>query len=156
MLKTMRKSHSRAAMLGILALLAGCDRSPKVEAADAVITLPALAGQPGAAYFRLESRAPGERLLRIETDAATRAELHETMTNGNMAGMAPLASASFDADGTLDFQPGRRHAMLFGIRPGVAVGSKAKIMFHFEKAPPVTITAEVRGPGQGHVDHSGH
>ena len=152
----MRKSHSRAATLALLALLAGCDTSPRVEAEDAVITLPALAGRPGAAYFRLETNQAGDRLLKVETDAAARAELHETMTKGGMAGMAPLASAPFDADGTLAFTPGGRHAMLFDMKPGFAVGSKAKITFTFEKAPPVTILADVRGPGQGSADHQGH
>ncbi|WP_158266605.1 copper chaperone PCu(A)C [Allosphingosinicella deserti] len=152
----MRKSHSRQAMLGFLAVLAACDTSPRVEAEDAVITLPALAGRPGAAYFRLETNQAGDRLLRVETDAAGRAELHETMTAGGMAGMAPLASAPFDTDGTLAFTPGGRHAMLFDMKPGFAAGSKAKMTFTFEKAPPLTIVADVRGPGQGSADHQGH
>jgi copper(I)-binding protein len=153
MLKKMRKSHSPAVAFLAITLLAGCDRSPAVSVEDAVITLPALAGQPGAAYFRLETNAPPERLVRIETDAGTRVEMHETVMEGATAGMKALSTAQFDADGTLAFAPGRRHAMLFGVKSGLAPGGTAKITFVFEKAPPVTAEAEIRGPGQGHAGH---
>jgi periplasmic copper chaperone A len=139
--------------LAALVLATACDRAPAVSVEDAVITLPALPGRPGAAYFALETNAPPERLVRIETDAAERIELHETMTRNGTTGMAPLASPAFDGDGRLEFAPGGRHAMLFGIRPGLKAGDRTRLTFTFDKAPPVAIEAEVRGPGQGHAGH---
>ena len=150
MINTMR-GHG---LLGLaLLLLPGCDSSPKVTVEDAIVTLPALPGQPGAAYFRLETNAQPERLLRIETDAAARVELHETMQKGSMSGMSPLQGPAFDTGGTLSFQPGGRHAMLFDLKSGLAAGGQTMIRFVFDKASPVTAEAEVRGPGQGHAGH---
>ena len=136
-----------------LALLSACSRAPQVTAEDAVVTLPALAGQPGAAYFRLEASSPAERLLRVETPAAERVELHQNRTDAGVSAMTPLPSPAFDRDGTLAFTPGGRHAMLFGLKPGLAPGGRTTITFVFETAPPVTVEAEVRAPGMGHSDH---
>ena len=153
MMIKMHSARLRASLAAAgLLLLAACDRSPKVSVEDAVVTLPALRGQPGAAYFNLETNAPPERLLRVESDAAARIELHETMREDGMAGMAPLQSPAFAPDGTLSFQPGGRHAMLFGLTPGLAVGGKAKLTFIFDQAPPVSVEADVRGPGQGRAE----
>ena len=138
---------------GLLALLAtaACDRAPAVQVEGAVVTLPALPGQPGAAFFRLESNTSAERLVAVSTVAAERVELHETVMRGTMSGMAPLAGPAFDADGRLDFTPGGRHAMLFGVKPGLKPGDRVTIRFAFERAAPVTVEAEIRGPGQGHA-----
>jgi hypothetical protein len=153
MLKKMRKSHSGPVVLAALVLLSGCDRSPAVEVEHAVVTLPALPQNPGAAYFRLKTNTSPEQLVRIETDAAARVEMHETVSTGTMSGMKPLPVAPFEANGTLEFAPGARHVMLFGMKPGLVPGAKAKIIFIFDKAPPVTAEAEIRGPGQGHSGH---
>ena len=151
MMPTMSKRYS-ASLIALL-LAGACDRAPAVRAEDAVVTLPALPGQPGAAFFRLESNASPERLVAVSTAAAERVELHETVMRGSMSGMAPLASPAFDADGRLAFAPGGRHAMLFGIKPGLKPGDRITIRFAFERAAPVTVEAEVRGPGQGHAAH---
>jgi copper(I)-binding protein len=155
MIKTMLQSHRLTApvLAAALALLAGCDRSPSVRVDDAIVTLPAVAGRPGAGYFRLETNAPPERVTGVATDAAERVELHETMARGGMSSMAAIASPAFDADGRLAFAPGGRHAMLFGMKPGLKPGDRVTLRFTFEKAPPVSVEAEVRGPGQGHSGH---
>ena len=147
----MPKRYS-AALLALLAA-AACDRAPAVDVEGAVVTLPALPGQPGAAFFRLESNASPERLVAVTTPAAERVELHETVMHGTMSGMAPLAQPAFDADGRLAFAPGGRHAMLFGMTPGLKPGDRVTIRFAFERAAPMTVEAEVRGPGQGHARH---
>ncbi|WP_225421592.1 copper chaperone PCu(A)C [Sphingomonas parva] len=136
-----------------LALATGCERKPAVTAEDVVITLPAMPGAPGAAYFRLETNTVPERLTGITSPAAERVELHETRMNGAMAGMAPLDRPAFDADRSLAFVPGGRHAMLFGVKSGLKPGDRVAISFAFEQAQPLTVEAEVRGPGQGHAGH---
>jgi len=151
MMKKMRSSP--VVGLAALALLGGCERTPAVTAEDVVITLPAMSGRPGAAYFRLESNAAPERLTGITSPAAERIELHETRSEGGMTGMVPLDRPAFDADRSLAFTPGGRHAMLFGLKPGLRPGDRVAVTFTFEKAQPVTVEAEVRGPGQGHAGH---
>ena len=53
----------------------------------------------------------------------------------------------FPSRGELVFEPGGRHAMLFGLSPKVKAGDRIPLTFSFNVAPPVTVDAEVRGAG---------
>lgn len=130
-------------------LLAGCGSgepaAPRVEVADAIVTLPAAAGRPGAAYFTLESNAPA-RLTAVASPAAGRIELHE-------AGMRLAPAFDLAAGTPLRFAPGGRHAMLFDLEPALRPGGRIALIFTFEGAPPVTAEAELRAPGDVHRGH---
>ncbi|HEX8192058.1 MAG TPA: copper chaperone PCu(A)C [Allosphingosinicella sp.] len=119
---------------------------PAVTAQHAVVTLPAAAGRPGAAYFRLETNRAA-RLTGVSSPAARRIELHE-------AGMRPAASFALSPDAPLHFQPGGRHAMLFDLDPALRPGARVTLTFSFEGGPPpVTAEAEVRAPGDVPAHH---
>ena len=131
------------------ALLAGCggtqDGAPSVDVAEAVVTLPAAPGRPGAAYFRLESNVEA-RLTTIESSRAGRIEIHE-------AGMRRVGSVALAPGEPLVFAPGARHAMLFGLDPALRPGDRLPLTFRFAGAPPVTAEAEVRRAGDVHSGH---
>src|SRR5438309_4100444 len=108
-MKKMHKIHSFAvaAAAGAL-LLAGCgpgqakkDRAITVE--RPWVRLPAVAGEPGAAYFRLTGGAEGTSLVGVSSPLVKRIELHESMTGGAMASMKKLDSVDFAYDGTIEF-----------------------------------------------------
>ena len=145
-------------ILTMLLLAAACSTEPappQVIVEDAVVTLPAVAGRPGAAYFMLRTNHAPTRLVGIDSPRIGRIELHETMTGNGMARMAPLADASFSPDQPLHFAPGGRHAMLFDVDPALRIGDRLTLTFRFDPAPPATVEAEVRGPGDaaGHGAH---
>lgn len=141
----------------LLPLLGACSsepETPRVIVDRPVVNLPAVAGRPGAAYFTLRTNRAETRLTGIESPRVERIELHETITENGMARMVTLADASFSPDGPLEFVPGGRHAMLFGIDPAVRAGDRLTLTFRFDPAPPVTVEAEVRGAGEtGHESH---
>jgi len=128
------------AALGLTACEAERERAHRVTAEDVVVTLPAVAGRPGAAYFRLETSGEGVRLTGISSAAVERVELHE-------AGMRPVATIALPPGEPLAFEPGRRHAMLFGLDPSLRPGASIALTFTFDGARPVTAQAQVRGPG---------
>ena len=137
-------------MLTALLLATACDRGPvepQVTVEEAVVTLPAVPGRPGAAYFTLRTNHDPTRLVSISSPQARRIELHATMGMGGMTRMAPLADASFWPDHPLTFAPGGRHAMLFDLDPALRPGGRIRLTFRFDPAPPVTVEAEVRAPG---------
>ena len=139
-------------LIGSTLLLAGCDTpraEPKVEVEDARITLPAVKSRPGAAYFTITAAGLPERLAAISSPRVQRIELHESMAGG----MGPLKDNSFPGEGRMSFEPGGKHAMLFGIDPALKVGDRLPLTFTFERAPAVTVEAEVQGPGGGHAGH---
>jgi hypothetical protein len=153
----MLESHVFAA-LAAAALVAGCDRPPPdgtVVVSDAWVRLPAAKSRPGAAYFRLEAGSEGTRLVGVSSPAVRWIELHETEMSGMSAGMKRRKEVEFPSRGKLVFEPGARHAMLFGISSKVKAGDRVPITFSFNVAPPVTVDADVRGPAD-EGPHGGH
>ena len=140
-------------LIGSALLVAGCDAlpaEPKVVVEGARITLPAVKTRPGAAYFTLTAAVLPERVVGVASPRVQRIELHESMAGG----MGPLKDGSFPSEGRLSFEPGAKHAMLFGIDAALQVGDQVPLTLTFERAPAVTVEAEVQGPGGG--GHAGH
>jgi copper(I)-binding protein len=136
--------------LAAAALLTGCNapNSDKdaVRVEEAIVTLPAVAGRPGAAYFTMTAPGAGIRLQRVESASAGRTELHE-------AGMRPIAEVPLPAGEALRFAPGGRHVMLFELDPALRPGARIALTFTFAGAEPVTAEADVRAPGDVHGGH---
>jgi copper(I)-binding protein len=147
-MKKMLKSHVFAA-LAAAAALTGCHRPPPdgtVRVGSAWVRLPAAKSRPGSAYFRLEAGSEGTRLVGVSSPAARGVELHETEMSGTTVKMRERKDVEFPSRGELVFEPGGRHAMLFGVNPRLKPGDKVPLTFSFNVAPPVTVEAEVRGP----------
>jgi periplasmic copper chaperone A len=148
-MKKVLERHVFAALAGAM-LLAGCDRPPPdgtVRVRHAWVRLPAAKSRPGGAYFRLEAGSEGTRLLGVSSPAVRWVELHETETKGGEARMKRRREIEFPSRGELVFEPGGRHAMLFGINPRVKAGDRIPLTFSFNVATPVTVEAEVRAAG---------
>lgn len=133
-------------MMAALAL-AGCGGPRDAAADDAWVRLPAVAGRPGAAYFTLHGGAAETALARVTTDAAARAELHESMAMGHMTTMRPLASVPLPAGGTIRFAPGGNHVMLFDLKPGLAPGGSATLRLTFADGTVATVPARLVAAG---------
>lgn len=117
------------------------------------VTLPAVRGRPGAGYFTAEASRLPEAIVAVTAPPPTRIEMHESMSAGSMASMRPMPSAPFEPGKPLAFEPGGKHLMVFDIDPAVKPGDTLALTFRFAKAPPVTVQAEVLGPGQAHAAH---
>ena len=62
---------------------AACNRTPappQVTVEHVAVTLPAVPGRPGAAYFRLRTNTDPAKLLNVTSPLVQRIELHESMT----------------------------------------------------------------------------
>lgn len=142
--------------MAVLLALAGCSdeiSDPSVVADGAWVQLPAVPGRPGAAYFTLHSNHDPARLVSISSSRIDRIELHDSRMEDGVMRMRPLEDKAFPANGILEFKPGGKHAMLFGIDPTVKAGERLPLTFTFDPMPPVTIEAEVRAFGEGHGSH---
>jgi copper(I)-binding protein len=153
----MLKRHVFAVLAGS-ALASGCDRPPPdgtVRVSHAWVRLPAAKNRPASAYFRMEAGSEGTRLVGVSSSAARWIELHETQMAGTTARMKRRREIEFPSRGELVFEPGGRHAMLFGLSPGTKAGERIPLTFSFNVAPPITVEAEVRGPAD-EGPHEGH
>jgi hypothetical protein len=141
-----RFATALGAALALVSCGGGESRAPRVTAQHAVVTLPAAAGRPGAAYFQLETNRAA-RLVSVTSPSARRIELHEE-------GMRPTAAFELTPDAPLHFRPGGRHAMLFDLDPALRPGARVTLTFTFEGGPvPATAEAEVRAPGDVPTHH---
>ena len=140
----------------VLLAAAACGDSPAgapVTVEEAWVQLPAVTGRPGSAYFTLGSPYRNGRLIGLSSPAAERIELHETRTKDGISRMQPLESTAFGDIGEIEFRPGGKHAMVFGIDPALKPGDRISLTFTFDHALPVTAEAEVRAIGGGHAGH---
>ncbi len=119
---------------------------------DVAVQLPAVPGRPGAAYFTIHAGAQPVRLASVSSSRVERVELHQTRMEGSIMRMEPLADASVQPNGTLVFEQGGRHAMLFGIDPALKAGDKLALTFTFEGGERIDAQAHVQAfggaPGQ--------
>jgi periplasmic copper chaperone A len=110
-------------------------------ASGPVVRLPAVRGRPASGYF--DYRVTGDRgaLLSVSSPQAGRIEMHETMTEGHMSHMRPVARIPVREGETLSFTPGGRHLMLFDLDRNVAAGGRIELVLRFERGDPVTLAA---------------
>lgn len=131
-----------------LAMLAGCQQPAELTANAAWVRLPAVSGQPGAAYFTLNGGSKGDILLAVSSPAALRAEIHESMKNEHgMMTMSALKAVEVPAATTVTFAPGGKHVMLFSVGPAVKPGSKVPLMLAFAGGKQIELQATAVGAG---------
>ena len=141
-------TRSLLALAPIL-LLAGCHmRSADPKVTGAWVRLPAVSGQPAAAYFTIQGGRRAKTLVRIESALAAKAEMHQNMRGmAGMMRMAPLDHVDVPAGATVVFRPGGNHAMLFGLDPAVVPGTAVPIRFGFSDG--TTTEAEAKTVAAG-------
>lgn len=133
----------------LLAALAACQQKPADPAVTrAWVRLPAVAGQPGAAYFRLTGGTRDDTLLAVTTPAALKAEMHESAKGDHgMMQMAPLSDVALSAGATVTFAPSGKHVMLYSIGPAVKPGGKIPLELAFAGGKRIQAEAKVVGAG---------
>lgn len=131
-----------------VAALSACAPKGELSASNAWVRLPAVAGQPGAAYFTVQGGATADTLLAVSSRAALKAELHESMKGDHgMMAMTPLKDVAVPAGGKLEFAPGGRHVMLHSIGPAVKPGQKVPLTLSFASGKTLQVEAKVVGAG---------
>jgi len=134
-------------------MLAGCQPAgqparPEVEVVDAWASLPAVADRPGAAYFTLRNNGPDAWLTGVQSPRAQRIELHDNQMHDGMMHMMPLIEVPLPRGGSVEFQPGGRHAMLFGVDPQLKPGGTLSLTFSLRDGRTARAQAQVVAPGE--------
>jgi copper(I)-binding protein len=142
----MRKAFLPAPLL-LLAACHGHNSEPKVT--EAWVRLPAVSGQPAAAYFTIHGGRRDAKLVRMESALAVKTEMHASMKGMHgMATMVPLAQVDVPASGTIQFRPGGNHAMLIGLDPVVKPGTAVPLRFGFADGTTAEAEAKSVAPGE--------
>ncbi|MEY2942932.1 MAG: hypothetical protein RLY97_946, partial [Pseudomonadota bacterium] len=88
------------------------NNNPGVMVSGGRLVLPAVKGNPGAAYFTLANEnVLSTTLVSVHVMGAQKAEMHDNMGMS----MTPIASLKLDQGKRMLFAPGSKHVMLFGL-----------------------------------------
>ena len=119
------------AALALAPLLASCGGPKEVTVDKGWVRLPAAPGRPAAAYFTLHGGKAGAILIGVSSPDARAAEMHQSMEMNGVSSMAPLTQVVAPAGGTVTFEPGGKHVMLFDLKPAIAPGARVRLHFAF-------------------------
>jgi copper(I)-binding protein len=133
----------------------GAAEAPATIVENAVMTVPAVRGGPGAAYFTLKTNVAPSRLVSVTSPSISSIELHQTREEGGRTSMVPLdeAGATFSPRKSARLRARRQARNADERAPGLVPGGKVRLTFNVDPARPVTVEADVRGPGQAHAAH---
>lgn len=108
---------------------------------------PADVGKNTAVYVRLENAlSDGDSLTGVRSEAAERAELHESVMEGQTMRMRPVVGVALPAGGRLELRPMGTHVMLLRLREAIVPGDTVEVTFDFASGRSLAVRAGVRAP----------
>lgn len=132
---------------------AGGGDAPMVT--GAWIRLPVVPGRPAAAYAKISGGNDADRLVAVEGPPPSRLEVHKTSMEGGVMKMAPAGTLAVPANGAVEMRPGGLHVMVFGL-PETKVGAEVPLVFVFEKAGRVGVSAHAMAANAKPDNHAHH
>ena len=108
------------------------------------LMLPAVAGNPGAAYFDVVNSGDRDRMIRAASVAgAGSSMMHVTEPTG----MQEILQVMVKAGETVKFEPGETHVMAMGLPETMVAGGQTEVTVTFVGGDKVSFPAEVRAAG---------
>lgn len=137
-----------ALALPLCLIAAGCGTPPELHATDGYVALPAVPGNPAAAYFTLKGGTDDNALISVTAPRARRAEIHRSMTGTDgRTSMDPVNAVPVPNHGETRLEPGGLHVMLFGLDGRIRPGEGVELQLGFESGPTIIYTAPARAAG---------
>jgi copper(I)-binding protein len=110
--------------------------------------LPAVKGNPGAAYFDVKNDSAKSVMIRaVSVAGAGSAMLHQMGTWNNQPSMDEILQIAVPANGDLKFEPGGLHVMANDLADTVTAGGTAEVTLTFVGGDKISFPAEVRAAG---------
>jgi periplasmic copper chaperone A len=160
----MKRAFARAALLAVTLACGTVVSAEDYAAGGLQIGNPWARATPsgatvGAGYLTImnKGKAP-DRLIGGSAAPASRFEIHNTVVEGGVAKMRPIAGLEIKPGETVELKPGGMHVMLLGLKQPLKQGQRIKGTLVFEQAGTVAIEFAVQAAGAptGHGGHKGH
>jgi len=111
----------------------------------------------GAGYLQIiNPSAAADRLLSVQSDAATRVELHTVVTEDGVAKMRQVQSIDIPALGAAKLAPGGFHLMFLQLTGPFKQGDTVPAVLTFEKAGAVRVSFTVKPSTYNPSNSAGH
>jgi len=145
--------------LVFLALLLSSAAHAQVRVADAWVRGTVPGQTTAAAYMKIESPEPVS-LVGASSTAARSTEVHQTVMEGGMMKMLPVAAIEIGPGKPAELKPGGYHVMLVDIVKPLAKGDTVPLRLRFRhadgKTETLAVKATVREPGTTGSDMHHH
>src|SRR5882672_9364105 len=99
----------------------------------------------GVAYFVIRNAGKSDRLLRVSSPVAKRAELHVSAVKDGIMKMEGLGSVEVATGAPVAFEPSGKHVMLTGLKKPLKEGDVFPLTLTFANAGQVQTSVRVRG-----------
>jgi copper(I)-binding protein len=152
----MRKMLIATTLFATLALGAAAQTTSPISVENAWSRATTASAQAAAVYLSITDHGPADRLVGVATPVAGKAELHQTIHEGDVTRMRPVAGLAIIPGATVSFAPGGYHIMLTELKQPLTGGQSFPLSLTFEKAGTVetTVTVKAAGAATAHtMDH---
>jgi copper(I)-binding protein len=99
-----------------LALLGSCGPAPKLRVNDVVLKLSPVDTNPSVLYFTVHGGTQDVKLYSVTSSSVIRTEMHESGVDPKTGAMTmgPIKQVPIPAKGTVKFERGGKHVMVWG------------------------------------------
>lgn len=127
------------------------DAKPGLSVADGKFLLPAVAGNPGAAYFAVDNESTSTvSIAAIAIDGVGKTEIHQTVGGQ----MKPIDRIDVEPKTVVRFERGGLHVMAFDLDGKLKAGETTEMTITFADGDKVSAPLKLEAMGGG-MDHSG-
>lgn len=127
----------------ILSLLAGCQPPAQLLVEKAYIQLSPVEGSPSVLYFSMRGGPQDTALRSINSASIVRLEMHETVEENGMSMMRPITSVPVPSRAKVEFEPGGKHVMIWGIDAAARKKGSAQFTFSFSTGEKIAADAVI-------------
>ena len=125
---------------------------PGISVAEGRLILPAVAGNPGVAYFSLDNESANSvSIAAITIDGVGKTEVHQTMGGS----MKPVDRIDVEPKIVLRFEPGALHVMAFDLDAKLKPGETTEMTLTFADGDKISVPLKLEAMGPAAMDHSG-
>ncbi len=136
-----------APLVATLVFGAAAQPAPSITLDDAWSRATMTPAQAGAIYVTITDHGAPDRLIGASTPVAGKAELHESIRDGNIMKMRSVAALAVTPKAPTSLSPGGYHIMLTELKQPLAAGQTFPLTLTFEKAGAVQTTVTVKPAG---------
>ena len=120
----------------------GPEAKPGVKVTEARLVLPAVAGNPGAAYLTLDNQSKAiVSIAALAIEGASKTELHT-------ADMKVADHAEAEPGTTLAFAPGQLHVMVYNLDSKLVAGGETELTVVFSDGDKLSVPAKIQTAGE--------
>ena len=157
----LRRAATALAPLAALMALSSCGQGPVLSVNEAYVQLNPNDNAPSALYFTINGGPEPTTLEDVLSPSAVRVAMHETVRDPQtgVTKMEPILRLPIPAKEDVEFKPGGKHVMVYGVNLPARRLHEMDFTFVFGNGDRIAVTAPIKnmdGEAAGSMDAGAH